>query len=295
MSIAIGWKVYAVGHCTHPACLAWTGGSCRSQAFPALAFRLHHPDHGHILFDTGYAQHFMQATARWPERLYRAVTPVHWHPRQALAEQLRVDGIEPDAIAGIVLSHLHGDHIGGLRDFPHVPVWCARAAMADLRARGRLSALRIGLLPGLLPEGVEARCRWLEDAPRVALPPPLDAFDTGHDLLGDGSLLAIALPGHAAGHYGLLFHDGSSQVFLIADAVWSLQALRQGRPPPRLTRAWLGDAEAWLHTFERLHALASAPACELRLVASHDPESLDMPSSQRMPTTTGRRSDPSLR
>jgi len=38
---------------------------------------LRHPHHGIVLFDTGYSPHFMAATARFPQSLYRRVTPVH--------------------------------------------------------------------------------------------------------------------------------------------------------------------------------------------------------------------------
>ena len=168
-----------------------------------------------------------------------------------------------------MLAHLHGDHLGGLRDCPGVPVWCARGALDDLRRRNRLSALRIGLLPRLLGSGFEQRCQWIEQAPALPLPSAFAAFGTGHDLLGDGSLLAVALPGHAEGHYGLLFRDAVGWVFLIADAAWSLPALRDGVPPPLLTTAGLGDSDAYRRTFAALHALARQAEGTLRIVPSH--------------------------
>lgn len=267
--LALDWRSHAVGHCTHPACMVRRGAGWRAQAFPSQAFRITHPRLGHLLFDTGYTRHFLDATRRLPECLYRMVTPVYLQAQEDLVSQLAGDGIQPGDIHAIVLSHLHGDHIGGLRDFPGVPVWCAREAITDLRRRGRLSALRIGLLPRLLDADFEQRCRWIEDASIRALSPPFTAFATGHDLLGDGSLLAVALPGHAAGHHGLLFRDATGWVFLIADAAWSLPALRDGVPPPALTTRWLGDSAAYRNTFDALHALATQADATLRIVPSH--------------------------
>lgn len=265
---ALEWRAYDVGHCRHPECMVRRGGALAARKFPSLAFRLRHPVFGDVLFDTGYSQHFFDATRRFPERLYRIVTPVHLRERQCLRAQLAAEGIAPREIRGIVLSHLHGDHVGGLLDFPDAPLWCARSAWDDLAARGRWSALRIGLLPALLGGDFASRCRWIEDLPRIALPDALAGFGSGHDLFGDGSLLAIALPGHAAGHYGAAFRDRDGWVFLVADAAWSTPALRDRALPPRLTTGWLGDTGTYRDTFLRLSAVLDARAAP-RLVPSH--------------------------
>lgn len=262
------WRRYRAGYCTHPECMVRRGGALAAHDFPALVFRITHPVHGHVLFDTGYSQHFMAATAHFPDALYRAVTPVHLAPDESLRAQLRGEGIAADEVAGVFLSHLHGDHIGGLPDFPRARLWCARAAYADLHARSRLSALRVGLLPSLLPDDFEQRCAWIEDVPTTGLPTGLRAFGEGHDLFGDGSLLAVALPGHAAGHHGLLFRDVDGLVFLVGDASWSSRALREHTPPPRLTTGWLGDTRLYLETFSCLHALMRDTP-DVRVVPSH--------------------------
>ena len=268
MSPPLEWKRYSVGACIHPGCMVRRDAGIARERFPALAFRIIHPRHGDLLFDTGYSPRFMQATARFPERLYRAVTPVTLGAGDSLREQLQCDGVDPDAVAGIFLSHLHGDHVGGVPDFPAARLWCARAAIDDLRARGRWSALRIGLLPALLGDRVEARCTWIESCATHPLPAELHAFGTGHDLLGDGSLLAVALPGHAAGQHGLVFRDRDGLVCLVADAAWSSQALRDGALPPAITTRWLGDTRVYRDTFERLRrVLLDAP--QVRVVPSH--------------------------
>lgn len=265
------WTRYAVGECRHPECMVRRDRGPASQRFPALVFRITHPLHGQVLFDTGYSRHFLDATAALPERLYRVVTPVRLQAAEAMRDQLAREGIPAGHIAHIFLSHLHGDHVGGLPDFPAARAWCARAAIDDLRARGRLSALRVGLLPALLGDGFESRCIWIEDVPMLPLPRELSAFGDGHDLFGDGSLLAVALPGHAAGHYGLAFNDGDGLVFLVADASWSTQALRDAVPPPAITTGWLGDTTTYRGTFARLHALVR-DAPQVRVVPSHCPE-----------------------
>lgn len=265
----IDWRIYEAGHCTHPECMTRRGAPLASMRYPALAFLLQHPRQGNILFDTGYSEHFLDVTRHLPERLYRSVTPVHLGTEEPLRVQLARDGLAADAIGRVVISHLHGDHIGGLRDFPTAALTCSRAAWDDMHARSRLGALRRGLLPRLLPEDFLDRVNWIEDAPRHDLPGALADFGSGHDLLGDGSLLAIPLPGHAAGHYGLLLTDPAGiSTFLVADAAWSSQAIREGVPPPRSVTALLGDTQAYRDTLQRLHALThAAPA--IRILPSH--------------------------
>lgn len=262
------WRLYEAGHCTHPELATRQGASPRACEFPALVALLRHPEHGWVLFDTGYSGHFLEATATFPERLYRLVTPVHFSPSESLATQLRRDGIAPNDIGWIVVSHLHGDHVGGLADFKNARVACSREAWNDLHARSRLGALRVGLLPALLEPFRHASMHWFEDRPARELPPPFDRFDHGRDLFGDGSLLVVPLPGHAAGHFGALFDDGHGPVFLVADASWSSQAIRDNTPPPALVTSWLGDTEAYRDTLARLHGLHRA-APQLRIVPSH--------------------------
>jgi glyoxylase-like metal-dependent hydrolase (beta-lactamase superfamily II) len=265
----IEWRTYEAGHCMHPQCSTRRGGKWKMTPFPALTFLLRHPAHGAMLFDTGYSLYFFRATRQLPERLYRAITPPHLGKRESLRNQLATDGIDVRDIGSVMLSHLHGDHIGGLHDFPYSRILCSREAWTDLHARSRLDALKRGLLPSLLPTDLQQRVRWIEDAPSVPLSGPFVEFETGHDLWGDGSMLAIALPGHAAGHYGLLFRSvNGEQVFLIADAAWSSQALLDGVPPPGIVTSWLGDTPSYLATLARLQRLRHADPA-LHIVPSH--------------------------
>lgn len=266
--VTLEWRLYEAGYCQHPELATRSGGSLKSCEFPALVALLKHPLHGWILFDTGYSEHFLKATDRFPERLYRMVTPVQITPQHSLAAQLRQDGIAPEDIAWIVLSHLHGDHVGGLSDFPHARVACARDAVEDLRSRSRIDALRLGLLPALIDGVAPEAWTWFEDLPRDKLPAPYGAFNDAYDLFGDGSLRLLALPGHAAGHYGALFNDAQGPVFLIADASWSTQSIRDNTPPPMLVTGWLGNTTQWRQTLANLHNLHTALP-DLKIVPSH--------------------------
>ena len=265
---AIDWRLYEAGYCTHPELATRAGAPLTACQFPALTAMLRHPKHGVILFDTGYSEHFMRATRQFPERLYRLITPVHLRPGDALSAQLERDHVNLDSVTWIVLSHLHGDHIGGLADFSKSSIALSRAAWEDMEGRSRLNALSKGLLPSLFDATARTSLHWFEDLPAIPLPAPFSAFGTGYDLFGDSSILAVELPGHAAGHYGLLFEDSEGPVFLVADASWSSQAIRERILPPELVTDWLGDTGIYHSTLEKLNMLwRQAP--HVRIVPSH--------------------------
>ena len=262
------WQLFEAGHCRHPEIAVRRDGALSACEFPSLAAALHHRKHGWLLFDTGYASHFLHATDPFPERLYRWTTPVHGACEQALAGQLSGLGIDAAQIGHIVLSHLHGDHVAGVADFPQAQVYCAAAAWQHLRRCNRVQATANGYLPALLADAAPRLRHFDQLALAATVPAELAGFAHPHDLFGDGTVLLVDLPGHAAGHSGLWFDDGSGPVFLIADATWSSDALEKGVLPPAVVTAWLGDDPAYRDTFARLHALGRQHP-HVRLVPSH--------------------------
>lgn len=266
--IELDWQLIEAGRCSHPEASSRSGASWRACEFPALVSLLRHPREGWILFDTGYGQAFMDATRHFPESLYRRVTPVSWRPEESAVAQIASRGVSPGDVRHVLLSHFHGDHAGGLPDFPSAHAWCAETAWQDLHGRSRLSALSAGLLPALVPRSESARLKFVDRTPLTRLPEALAPFGTGHDLFGDESLYAVPLPGHAVGHYGVCFRSAGNWVFLVGDAAWSTRAIEDNVPPPRWATALLGDTAIYRATLASLHALSRRRSGVL-LVPSH--------------------------
>jgi glyoxylase-like metal-dependent hydrolase (beta-lactamase superfamily II) len=260
------------GACTHPAASTRAGASLKPTVYPALVGLILHPSEGAILFDTGYDPAFFTATEPFPERLYRWTTPVDLAPGEAAVDQLVRFGLKREDVRAVVVSHFHGDHVAGLHAFPDATLYCARAGLEQVKRPGRLARVRRGVLAALVPEALAGRARFFENLPRVALGPGLQPFENGADLLGDGSLVAVELPGHCPGHWGLVLKDESDQsVFLVADAAWSRAAIRDDAPPPRLTTALLGHTATYRATLTALNALWTRNP-NLQLTPSHCPE-----------------------
>lgn len=269
-STAIKFDLLRVGSCQHAECAALRGGGLRAIDFPALVGLIEHPQRGLMLYDTGYSPHFFEATRRFPECLYRVVTPVQLPPEELLLNQLEERRISARDIGTIFISHFHADHVAGLRDFPAARFIATAAERQKVEKKGRVGRLRRAYLRDLLPPDLDARMTLAEGMPTVPLPHSWQPFTTAHDLLGDASMLGIDLPGHAASQLGVAFRSEheSDPLFLIGDAAWKIEGLGQNRTPSRLAYSLFDSGKAYDATFAQLHALHHS-ATPPRIIPSH--------------------------
>src|SRR5262249_49189781 len=152
-------------------------------------------------------------------------------PDRSILSQLPGLGLPTQDIRWMVLSHLHGDHTGGMRDFPGARIYVTRAAYDYATGLKGLQAVRKGYLPALFPDDFADRTALLSclDGPALgALGPTLDLF-------GDGSAQLVNLPGHARGQIGMLVQGEKGAMLFVADSILHSASLRDGRPPGRLT------------------------------------------------------------
>ena len=272
MKTHVNIHVIDTGSCRHPEIMTRKDGRLKPIDIPALAFLLVHPVEGPILFDTGYDPAFIAATRPFPERAYAIMTPVDLSAGKSAAEKLREKGNSASEIRHVILSHFHGDHVAGLHAFPNAKIHCAKSGLDQACGMGRIAGTRNGILKALLPSDVYDRAQFFEAGRQVSLPPDFLPFETGVDLLGDSSILAIELPGHCPGHWGVAIREPSGQYnFLVADAAWSSDAIRKNVPPPRLTTAFLGETKPLRDTLARLNDLAIRNP-DMLLSPSHCPE-----------------------
>jgi glyoxylase-like metal-dependent hydrolase (beta-lactamase superfamily II) len=267
MSLKVNF--FSAGYCTHPEAVVIRDGKWQQANFPSLFAAIFHPTLGVILFDTGYSHRFFQETRAWPLRLYALATPVYFQPADSAVSQLQQAGISPQSVKYIIISHFHADHVGGLQDFPNARFICFNSAYQAVKNRQGWSALKAGFLPGLLPTDFDHRRISVEDLQTVSLPTQYLPFDIGFDLFGDGSLLAIELPGHATGQLGLFVVDADERsYFLIADACWLSRAYQDFiRPHPIASLIFANDRE-YVDTLAKIHQLHQLNP-ELNIIPTH--------------------------
>jgi glyoxylase-like metal-dependent hydrolase (beta-lactamase superfamily II) len=267
-------KLFEVGFCRHLERISIAAGAWRVVAFPSISALIVHPREGAILYDTGYADHFIDATAGLPERLYRWLTPPTLPAAQRLSAHLARCGLAFSDIRYCVISHFHADHIAGLRDLDRAAFIASRRDVEHFYRCSRFGGLIQGLLPALLPPDFDSRLRMAESYPARSAGADWAGLGAAHDLFGDGSVLAIRLPGHAPGHLGLLLRDADDRpVLLCADAAWSRRAWQQQRLPSLLARLAIHDWNAYKATLSQLQALSLRDK-NLIILPSHCAESL---------------------
>jgi glyoxylase-like metal-dependent hydrolase (beta-lactamase superfamily II) len=270
MSLQISF--FKAGYCTHPEAVVVRDGRWKTTNFPSLFALISHSKIGALLFDTGYSDRFFQETRHLPFSLYALTTPVYFQPEDSAVYQLQKQGIEPEAVQYIIISHFHADHIGGLRDFPNANFVCFNSAYEAVKYRRGINALKAGFLLGLLPSDFEQRAIFVEDKQTVSLPSQYAPFNTGFDLLGDGSLLAVELPGHATGQLGLFFIDADNQsYFLIADACWLSRAYQEFVKPHPIANLIFSNGQEYVDTLSKIHQLHKLNP-SLKIIPTHCPK-----------------------
>jgi glyoxylase-like metal-dependent hydrolase (beta-lactamase superfamily II) len=206
-----------------------------------------------VLLDTGPNSALLRDAplhARfWGCRAARVELPGGGDP---LLEAFARVGVDPAEVVAVALSHLHYDHVGGLRHFAgRVPVHLQRpeleAALADAAGADRSGMFRIDF-----------------DDPRIDW-----RLADGDDEIAPG-VVALATSGHTPGHQSFLVETepaagGGGYVFA-ADAADLQENLDDEQP---VCAAFGLPPEATLPALRRLKALAAARG--YRLLPGHDP------------------------
>lgn len=244
-----------------PEALVLRKGRWSGIAIPIRYGAFTHSIGGRCLIDTGYTRRVSEGKRSPALTLYTAL----------LGPKLTGD-ILPGALPGvdtILLTHLHADHVSGLKDYPGARVVLDKGALAHFLAAGAWGRLRHGVFAELLPEDLLTRGEALESLPEREAPLGLGP---GRDVFGDGSVLGVPLPGHMLGHWGYVFTRFETPLLYAGDAQWLARAALEDRPPGWPASLIFHDHRAARQTEARLRAFAAAGG---RLVFCHDPEAVE--------------------
>jgi glyoxylase-like metal-dependent hydrolase (beta-lactamase superfamily II) len=212
---------------------------------PVPFFLIRHPE-GDAIVDGGNPL----AMARDPHAHLGGLADIfvsNMTEEQHCAAQLTAVGVDPDAVAYVVQTHLHFDHTGALGHFPNAAVVVHERELQAARAA----------------ESAEASGYVRADFDR----PGLDwrPWSGELDLFGDGTVRLIETPGHSAGHASLLLElDETGPMLLTADASDN-RDMWEGRAHPRA----LHSKDEANHSMQRLRDLAAETGA--LVVFGHDP------------------------
>ena len=225
---------------------------------PALSYLVEHPTQGAVLLDTGVASDHGEGCdyGVWPLFHIRCRAA----PGQGVAAQLATRGLAGRDLRYVVVSHLHGDHAGGLQELlpsgSTVPVLMSHgewdSADSPIRAvRGYVASIIRGDYPiGLL------------DFDRAPSMPVL-----GHviDLFGDGSVWLLPMPGHTRGQLAVLINARPAPMMLTFDAA-HLEANVALQVPP----GFVVDHDAAVASLARIGRF-HAEFPQVQMIYGHEP------------------------
>ncbi|HEX8087147.1 MAG TPA: N-acyl homoserine lactonase family protein [Solirubrobacteraceae bacterium] len=221
-----------------------------TEPLPILAFLIEHPD-GLILVDTGESAGTGQPGwfPRW-QPYWRLGVKFDVKPEDEIGPQLRARGIEPDDVRTVVMTHLHGDHAGGIPHFPRAEFVIARGEWQAATGRGAQLA---GYLPQHLPD-------WLKPT-----------LVEGEHVVADG-VRVTPTPGHTPNHQSVVVEDGSRTVFVAGDLTYSLELLREGAvdgvtPIPDVAAETVAKTRAFVDDRDAIYVPAHDPGSPGRLAA----------------------------
>lgn len=220
--------IYHCGYCVNDLGVIFKGRKREKRCFPASAVLIQHQELGNILYDTGYSEAIFGKGIFL--KLYRRLNPVFLNKGQRIQERLAGDGICPESIRTVILSHAHPDHIGGLTGFDGYELITSEKVQRSMRQPG----IRNLVVTSHLPASEKIRS-WRVPQKTLDRHFLCRYFGRVYDLFGDGSVIGVELEGHCKGQMGLWLAD--MQLFLAADACWGrdlVQDTKRMRLIPRL-------------------------------------------------------------
>ncbi len=124
-------------------------------------------------------------------------------------------------LKGVFLSHLHPDHIAGIRELSkNIPYVIDKNEFKEYKPENYGNFLK------------NLKILYEIEFSKINEIPPLGP---SVDLLGDGSLWAISTPGHTPGHISFLINSYNGPIFLTMDACFIQENLEKKVAPSSYT------------------------------------------------------------
>lgn len=164
---------------------------------------------------------------------------------KTIAEQLQQLGLKPADIDIVGISHMHSDHTGQASEFPNAELLIGTKDFEETKGKDD-------------PFGP-----WRKEGAKV------HSAQGDVDVFGDGSVMALHLPGHTPDHMALLVKLGSGPVLLTGDLYHSREAReKRGVPPFNTSR------EQTLQSMDKFEKLAKELGA--KVIIQHEPRDIPL-------------------
>lgn len=197
-----------------PMFMGEVGFICKKETLKVYSYLIY-TEKGIYLFDTGLNTLFISDIKAIMEDL-AVFMNVKVDAEHMLRSKLAEHGLEPVDLKGVICSHLHFDHAGGLRVFEgtDVPLYVNRREYEYAQGSERSFEYK------------KQDHDFLKKTTNVVW--------TSEDMNIDGMpcMKLIQTPGHSAGHQSLILTGRERRLLLTGDAVYSWDNMKSNRVPP---------------------------------------------------------------
>lgn len=219
-------------------------------SLPLTCYLVEHPK-GLILIDTGWDPLVRTAPVKALGVMQSMLSKVQLPEGKAAVEQLQRLGYKPSDIDYLILTHLHADHVSGLKTLSEAK----KILVSDIELK---TAKRNPIVyTAAMWSGIDLETFSFNPAETG---PEKLAFD----LFEDGSVQLISTPGHTAGLTSLIVRSGEQFVLLCADVAYSVRSWKEQVLPGLTT-----SKKKAKRSLEWIAQLSEDPACK-GIYASHD-------------------------
>ncbi|MFT5441747.1 MAG: N-acyl homoserine lactone hydrolase [Myxococcota bacterium] len=220
--LAANWMVVRSGmiNLDHPAAVAaeLTDGD---EPIEVYFYVLRHPKFGTYIVDSGVEQGFRDeaSSERLSWLIKKAMKMDQVKVRKTTGEWLAE---ESEPLAGVLITHLHLDHIMGLPDVPTgTPIF---TGPGETTSSQFLNLFTSGTTDRMLADVGNLR-EWPFEAD------PANRFAGVLDVFGDGSLWALHVPGHTPGSTAFVVRTPEGTRLLVGDATHTKWGWENGVEP----------------------------------------------------------------
>lgn len=235
-----------------------------SEPIPIAVFIIRHPE-GIFLFDTGQSP-CCNDPGYFPRVGFvnGMLCSFSIKPEDGIIPQLEKQGIKPTDLKAVIISHLHNDHAGGLKDLvaaaPELPILISREHWKAFGEHPFFASIE-GATPNNWPAGFAPQIIKYEKR-------PLGPWKESYPLTADGKIVAVDSSGHVPGHTSLVIYGESEDgkpttYFLPGDATYGVDVLDKEEPD--------GINDDPLRAFQTLKTIKEfARQTEIVVLPSHD-------------------------
>lgn len=218
---------------------------------PTYCWLIEHPD-GLILVDTGETAQIYEKGYLPDGGLYHKAVETRIKAEEELPHQLAKIGFKTDDIKTVILTHMHGDHIGGLSHFEHCKIYVSKTEY-------EMAISKKGAGNGYFKKNWP---NWFQPELITYTDEAEGNFERSQKITKDGKIIIVPTPGHSIGHQSVLVKQAGPTIILAGDLTYNEDTLKKEIPDVVLMN------KAAKQTVQKVHQYVQDRPCIY--LSSHD-------------------------